>query len=112
MPGDASEPLFAAAAILSGDSTDPGCHLPAIFELPRIDNSCDSGRCGQGAYAAHLHATLRLFIVDGVFSDLFVEPCDFLIQYLALRPAPYQRLARSTCKFVATVLETVDDVLL
>jgi hypothetical protein len=49
--------------------------------------------------------------MDGVFSDLLVEPGDFLIQHLALHPATHQRLARRTCKVVATVLETFDEVL-
>ncbi|BCQ28456.1 hypothetical protein NK8_66450 (plasmid) [Caballeronia sp. NK8] len=37
---------------------------------------------------------MRLFVVDGVFSDLFVKAGDFLIEHMALRPAPHQRLAR------------------
>jgi hypothetical protein len=46
--GDASEPLFAAAAVVSRYGADPVSHLPAVFELSRVNDGRRSGGRSQG----------------------------------------------------------------
>ena len=78
--GNVTHPLFSAGAVLSGNQTHPGCHLPAVFEVLCVGNRGHYSARREGSYAADGTDALGILALFGVLDDLLLAGLDPLFK--------------------------------